>query len=85
MEEISVIGRNTQGRTLVRMDPGETVVDVARAETSDEEEREAEAADSDPVAQDDQLTDQEDVDSLDDEFDDEEESEEDPPDDEENE
>jgi DNA gyrase subunit A len=39
MDEISVIGRNTQGRTLVRMDAGEQVVDVARAEPSDEDER----------------------------------------------
>jgi DNA gyrase subunit A len=37
MEEISVIGRNTMGRTLVRMDAGEYVVDVARAEASEEE------------------------------------------------
>jgi len=35
MEEISVIGRNTLGRTLVRMNEGEYVVDVARAETTD--------------------------------------------------
>ncbi|MFH1112957.1 MAG: DNA gyrase subunit A [Pseudomonadota bacterium] len=34
MEEINVIGRNTMGRTLVRMDEGERVVDVARAEPS---------------------------------------------------
>jgi len=39
MDEISVIGRNTQGRTLVRMDAGEQVVDVARAEPSDEDDR----------------------------------------------
>jgi len=39
MDEISVIGRNTMGRTLVRMDPGENVVDVARAESSDEMKR----------------------------------------------
>jgi DNA gyrase subunit A len=38
MEEISVIGRNTMGRTLVRMDSGEVAVDVARAESSDESE-----------------------------------------------
>jgi len=42
MEQISVIGRNTMGRTLVRMDAGEEVVDVARAESSDEEEKEGE-------------------------------------------
>ena len=40
MDEISVIGRNTMGRTLVRMDTGENVVDVARAESSDEDEKE---------------------------------------------
>jgi DNA gyrase subunit A len=40
MDEISVIGRNTMGRTLVRMEPGEYVVDVARAEPSDEEDKE---------------------------------------------
>jgi DNA gyrase subunit A len=40
MDEISLIGRNTMGRTLVRMDPGENVVDVARAESSDEDEKE---------------------------------------------
>jgi DNA gyrase subunit A len=38
MEEISVIGRNTMGRTLVRMEPGEQVVDVARAEPSEEDQ-----------------------------------------------
>lgn len=38
MEEISVIGRNTVGRTLVRMNEGEHVVDVARAEPSEEED-----------------------------------------------
>ena len=48
MEEISVIGRNTMGRTLVRMDEGEQVVDVARAEpsevdASDQEESEGDA------------------------------------------
>lgn len=41
MEEISVIGRNTMGRTLVRMDSGEEAVDVARAESSEEAEEEA--------------------------------------------
>jgi len=43
MDEISVIGRNTMGRTLVRMDEGEQVVDVARAESGDEDDKEAEA------------------------------------------
>jgi DNA gyrase subunit A len=38
MDQISVIGRNTMGRTLVRMDPDEYVVDIARAEPSDDEE-----------------------------------------------
>ena len=37
MEEIGVLGRNTQGRTLVRMDERERVVDVARADALDEE------------------------------------------------
>ncbi len=37
MEEITVIGRNTMGRMLVRLEPGEHVVDVARAEASEEE------------------------------------------------
>lgn len=37
MEEISVIGRNTMGRTMVRMGEGEKVVDMARAEPGDEE------------------------------------------------
>ncbi len=48
MDEISVIGRNTMGRTLVRMDPGESVVDVARAESSDEDEKEAIEAEEQP-------------------------------------
>ncbi len=39
MSEISVIGRNTMGRTLVRMDPGEYVVDVARAEPSEDDDK----------------------------------------------
>jgi hypothetical protein len=39
MEEISVIGRITQGRTLVRMDPGEQVVDIARADSTEEDDR----------------------------------------------
>lgn len=45
MEEINVIGRNTMGRTLVRMDEGEQVVDVARAETSEEDSLDEELAD----------------------------------------
>jgi DNA gyrase subunit A len=36
IEAISVIGRNTRGRTLVRMGDGEYVVDVARAEKSED-------------------------------------------------
>ncbi len=40
MNEISIIGRNTMGRTLVRMDESEHVVDVTRAEPSDEDEKE---------------------------------------------
>lgn len=36
MSEISVIGRNTSGRILVRMDPSEQVVDVTRADPNDE-------------------------------------------------
>ncbi|MGA8830861.1 MAG: DNA gyrase subunit A [Desulfomonilaceae bacterium] len=39
MEEISVIGRITQGRTLVRMDPGEQVLDISRADASEEEDK----------------------------------------------
>lgn len=42
MNEISVIGRNTRGRTLVRMDSDEYVVDVARAEPDDESDEEEE-------------------------------------------
>ena len=39
MEEISVIGRNTLGRTLVRMNEGEYVVDAALAiDSSDQDE-----------------------------------------------
>ncbi|MBM3302607.1 MAG: DNA gyrase subunit A, partial [Deltaproteobacteria bacterium] len=37
MDEISVIGRNTMGRTLVRMNEGESVVDVARAESAEDD------------------------------------------------
>ncbi len=50
MEEISVIGRNTMGRTLVRMDAGERVVDVARAEPTVEENDESPAEDEDAGA-----------------------------------
>ncbi len=39
MEEISVIGRITQGRTLVRMDPGEQVLDISRADASEEDDK----------------------------------------------
>ncbi len=46
MEEISVIGRNTMGRTLVRMEPGEHVMDVARAEPSEEEDKDPDAVES---------------------------------------
>ncbi len=38
MEQISTIGRNTKGRTLVRMHTDEYVVDLARAEASEGEE-----------------------------------------------
>ncbi len=51
MEQISVIGRNTMGRTLVRMDQGEHVVDVARAEPSEEEDGEADEMESDAVTE----------------------------------
>jgi DNA gyrase subunit A len=44
MEQISVIGRNTMGRTLVRMNEGERVVDVARAEPTDEAEEDVDIA-----------------------------------------
>ncbi len=37
MEVISPIGRNTMGRTLVRMAEGEFVVDVARAESTEDD------------------------------------------------
>jgi DNA gyrase subunit A len=46
MEQISVIGRNTMGRTLVRMEPGEHVVDVARAEPSEEDDNDSDAVES---------------------------------------
>ncbi len=60
MDEISAIGRNTMGRTLVRMDAEEYVVDVARAESSEDEDKDADASDdsdldeSDADASDDQ-------------------------------
>ncbi len=44
MDEINVIGRNTMGRTLVRMNEGEQVVDVARAEPSEDD-----ASDEEPM------------------------------------
>ncbi|MDQ7782100.1 MAG: DNA gyrase subunit A [Desulfomonilaceae bacterium] len=52
MEEINVIGRNTMGRTLVRMDEGEQVVDVARAEPTDDDAQDEDHAadDEQPVA-----------------------------------
>jgi DNA gyrase subunit A len=49
MDQISVIGRNTMGRTLVRMDADENVVDVARAEPGDDEDKEAEQLEDQPV------------------------------------
>ncbi len=51
MEEISVIGRNTMGRTLVRMEPGEYVVDVARAETTEDEDKDSDAAEPQVVSE----------------------------------
>ena len=45
MDEISAIGRNTMGRTLVRMDADEYVVDVARADSSEDEDKDAETTD----------------------------------------
>ena len=38
MQEISVIGRNTQGVKLIEVEPGERVVGLARVEEKDEEE-----------------------------------------------
>jgi DNA gyrase subunit A len=51
MAEISIIGRNTMGRHLVRMDEGERAVDVARAEPTemsldDDSEEEPEGPDA---------------------------------------
>lgn len=48
MEQIAPIGRNTMGRTLVRMGDGEHVVDVARAEAADEETDALPEDDTDP-------------------------------------
>lgn len=47
MEEIGVIGRNTKGRALVRMDEGERVVDVARAVALPEDAQSAEGDEPD--------------------------------------
>jgi DNA gyrase subunit A len=38
MEEVHAIGRNTMGRTLVRMNDGEVVVDITRADTMEAED-----------------------------------------------
>ncbi len=60
MEEVSAIGRNTVGRTLVRMAEGEVVVDVTRADTLDEvtdedlPEKEAAGEDDQPDAPEDE-------------------------------
>jgi DNA gyrase subunit A len=58
MNQISVIGRNTQGRTLVRMEKSEQVVDVARAEASDDEDKEISEADQIEAAGEDQVDDE---------------------------
>lgn len=50
MDQISVIGRNTMGRTLVRMDADEYVVDVARAESADDEDKETEPVEDEPIS-----------------------------------
>jgi DNA gyrase subunit A len=73
MDHISVIGRNTMGRTLVRMDPGEFVVDVARAEISEDEDSEAEEIEESEGTVSDELNDDEIEDEMedDDESDDE--------------
>lgn len=47
MEEIGVIGRNTKGRALVRMNEGERVVDVARAVALQEDAHSAEGDEMD--------------------------------------
>jgi DNA gyrase subunit A len=41
MSSISIIGRLTQGRTLVKMNPGEHVVDVTRAQASENDDPDA--------------------------------------------
>jgi DNA gyrase subunit A len=41
MDAISVIGRNTKGRTLARVEASESVVDVTRAEPGEEDEGES--------------------------------------------
>jgi hypothetical protein len=66
MEEISVIGRNTMGRTLVRMDPEEYVVDVARAEPSEDDDKDSDELDTDesPASE---MTESEDDESADEE------------------
>jgi DNA gyrase subunit A len=66
MDHISVIGRNTMGRTLVRMDPGEFVVDVARAEISEDEDSEVEGFEESEGTVSDELTDDEIEDELED-------------------
>ncbi|HMK36192.1 MAG TPA: DNA gyrase subunit A [Desulfomonilaceae bacterium] len=67
MDHISVIGRNTMGRTLVRMDPGEHVVDVARAEISEDEEAESEGIEEADVPISDELIEEDFEDELEDE------------------
>jgi DNA gyrase subunit A len=69
MDQISVIGRNTMGRTLVRMDPGEYVVDVARAEISEDEDTEAEEIDQPADSALDELRDDDIEDELEDDDD----------------
>jgi DNA gyrase subunit A len=59
MDAISVIGRNTMGRTLVRMDSDEYVVDVARAESSEEDDKDIDSSEEQTVADDEVLADEE--------------------------
>jgi DNA gyrase subunit A len=66
MDHISVIGRNTMGRTLVRMDDGEFVVDVARAEPSEDEDSESEDIEESEVPISDELVDDDIEDELED-------------------
>jgi DNA gyrase subunit A len=66
MEEISVIGRNTMGRTLVRMDPEEYVVDVARAEPSEDDDKDSDALEEDESPESD-MTEPEDDENADEE------------------